>query len=176
MPLIQQNAVPNYVGSEAYVLWDPDNILQKMDHLNKHLDEHEPDTERGGALVGKYFQKEQRAKLWNAFKRKRDAASEQTRKSYSLLQARDRNNKDRMNVMALALFRGSNDRPWEEVLTEYTEKYEETHRKEGTKEWLTKGEIETRHGKKEARALMSSGYFETRETADGTVLFQKKTV
>ena len=80
MPLIQQNVVPNYVGSEAYVRWEPHLIFIKINHPNAYLDEHEPDTPRDGALVEKYFQKEQRTKLWNAFKLKRDAASEQTRK------------------------------------------------------------------------------------------------
>ena len=74
--------------------------------------------------------------------------------------------------MALALFQGKH-RPWEDVIQEYTEKYEETHRKEGTKEWLTKGELEQKHGRKEARELIQASHFETKELADGTVMFQK---
>ena len=148
----------------------PQFISTKVDHLNAYLNKHEPDTPRGGALVAKYFQKEQRTKLWNAFKRKRDAASEQTRASYRLLQARDKHGKDRMNLMALALFGRSKDRLWEYVLPEYLEKYE---RRGGTEGWLAQGEIETKHGKREARALMQQGYFETKEVGDGTVLFQR---
>ena len=129
----------------------------KMDHLNAYLEEHEPDTPRDGALVEKYFHIEQRTKLWNAFKRKREAASDQTRKSYKLLQARDRNGKDRMNLMALALFGTSKDPPWEYALTQYTGTYLATHSTEVMTEWLTKGEIETRHGKEKARLLIEAG-------------------
>ena len=78
-----------------------------------------------------------------------------------------------MNRMALALFGRSEDRPWEYVLTEYIEKYEEIHRKAGTEGWLTQGEIERKHGKKEARMLIQHGYFDTKELADGTLLFRK---
>ena len=145
-----------------------------MDLLNDYLDKHEPDLPRDGALVEKYFDLDQRTKLWNAFKRKRDASTDESRRCYGIVQARDRSNRDRTNLMALALFQGKN-RPWEDVIQEYAEKYEETHRKEGTKEWLTKGELEQKHGKKEARQLISQGHFETKELADGTAMFQKKT-
>ena len=58
-----------------------------------------------------------------------------------------------MNRMALALLGTSKDPPWEDALTQRVE----IHRTEGMKEWLTKGEIETRHGKEKARLLIEAG-------------------
>ena len=76
--------------------------------------------------------------------------------------------------MALALFGTSKDPPWEYALTQYTGTYLATHSTEVMTEWLTKGEIETRHGKEKARLLIEAGYFETQEVGDGVDLFRRR--